>query len=70
MPKYDFSTDTIIATSVLLHFDVFFYWKTTFMLFFILIQGHCRKKGQGQKVNIKVKSVKNMTFHKYNYRYK
>ena len=42
----------------------------TFTLFFLIIEGHRQNQGQGQKVNFKVKSAKNMIFQKYNYRYK
>ena len=36
------------------------------MLFFLIIEGHRQNQGQGQKVNFKVKSAKNMIFQKYN----
>ena len=61
--------ETIITTSVIPHFDVFFIGKKHLCNFFI-IQGHRQNQGQGQIVNFKVKSAKNMIFHKYNYRYK
>ena len=60
---------TIITTSVIPNFDVFFIVKNIYVIF-LIIQGHCENQGQGQKVNFKVKSAKNMIFHKYNYRYK
>ena len=58
--------ETIIATSVIPNFDVCFIGKNIYVICMI-IQGHRQNQGQGQEVNFKVKSAKNMIFHKYNY---
>ena len=63
------SMETIIATSVIPYFDVFFIGRKNYVIF-LIIQGHRQNQGQGLMVNFKVKSAKNMIFHKYNYRYK
>ena len=63
------STETIIATSVIRHFDVFLLEKNLYGVF-LIIQGHHQNQRPSQKVNLKVESAKNMIFHKYNYRYK
>ena len=46
--------ETIITTSVIPHFDVFFIGKKHLRIF-LIIQDHRQNQGQGRKVNFKVK---------------